>query len=147
MKLFRKPGVLILLISSFLLFVRYFFSSTESEWFYEMYGYYGSNFIEPLEIILLALFVVGVWLCFFKVEMQKSWWRIARWFGLFAAVLLGISLAMPYQGGGFISFPGIREAAVLWAVIFGLFTVIYTLARRWSTFPKPKQKPEAQPRV
>lgn len=130
MILFKKPSSWILL-TSVLIFIsteiiRFPTGGVIREW----RRYNNASFIEPLEIIALALCVVGVWLCFFNLQLQKRWWRIARWFGLFVLLMLGVSLMIPYQGSGFISFPGVRELVMLWAIILELFTLGFTLTQR-----------------
>jgi hypothetical protein len=130
MKFLKSPASCLIFFSLLILAVRYVFSATGSDWFYEMYGYYGISFVEPLEIVAVTLLGVSVWVDFFTLTVQKKWWRIARWFIGFVALILTFSLLVPYQGGGFISFPGVRELIFLWGLIFGLFTVGFTLFSR-----------------
>lgn len=130
MNLIRKPSSLVILTGLGILSGRYSFTAAKNDWFYEFYGYYAESFIEPLEVVAVTLLIVGIWLAFFSVEVQKKWWRIARWFLVFVILALGYSVTTPYQGGGYIGFPGVRELMFLWGIVFVCYTLIATVANR-----------------
>jgi hypothetical protein len=133
MKFVKKPASLTLLVSILIFVVTELIRLPNEGVIREFRRYYNGSFIEPLEIVAVTLLGVSIWLAFFTLTVQKKWWRIARWFIGIAALILTFSLLIPYQGGGFISFPGVRELIILWALVFGLFTVGLTLVSRKSS--------------
>jgi hypothetical protein len=130
MNFFKKPYTWILSASVVILGVVEFIRFQEDGPIREFRRYYNARFIEPLEVVAVTLLIVGIWLAFFSVEIQRRWWRIARWFIGFGILTLGYSLTIPYQGGGFIGFPGMRELMFLWGIIFVCFTLFATVANK-----------------
>lgn len=135
MKFIKKPAVWSLLSSVIIFALTELIRLPSEGVIREFRRYYNASFIEPLEIVAVTLLVVGIWLSFFTLSVQKKWWRIARWFTLLAALILTISLQIPYQGGGFISFPGVRELIILWSLVFSVFTIAFTVVS-WKSLTK-----------
>lgn len=130
MNFLKKPYSWILSFSVAILIIGEFIRLQEAGPIRELRRYYNASFIEPLEVVALTLLIVGIWLAFFSMEVQKKWWRIARWFLVFVILALGYSVTTPYQGGGYIGFPGMRELMFLWGIVFICYTLIATVANR-----------------
>jgi len=89
------------------------------------------SLIGPVFISFLTLFVSTLYLLIFNLTIQQSWWRWAR-FTLIIPIALIIILLPTYQnGGGFITFGGTTDLVILWGVMFGVATAVYTVYQRW----------------
>ena len=99
----------------------------DNNWFYSSI----ESIVAPIFLVTLTLFLSNLYLLLFNPTIQQSWWRWAR-FTLIIPVALIIILLPTYEnGGGFISFGGTPELVILWGVVLGAATFIYTLYQRF----------------
>lgn len=99
----------------------------DNNWFYSSI----ESIVVPIFLVTLTLFLSNLYLLLFNPTIQQSWWRWAR-FTLIIPVALIIILLPTYEnGGGFISFGGTPELVILWGVVLGAATFIYTLYQRF----------------
>jgi len=99
----------------------------DNNWFYSSI----ESIVAPIFLVTLTLFLSNLYLLLFNTTIQQSWWRWAR-FTLIIPVALIIILLPTYEnGGGFISFGGTPELVILWGVVLGAATFIYTLYQRF----------------
>ena len=103
----------------------------DGEFIENIWRYYNSSVIEPLEFILLFTFPGALYLLIFNQTIQQAWWRWARWVLLVPFATIVLMLPTYQDGGGFISFGGTADLVILWGIVFGVATVVYTLYHRW----------------
>ena len=98
-----------------------------NSWFYTLI----ESIISPLFLVCFTLFLSNLYLLLFNKSIQQSWWRWARFAVVVPFVIILIMLPTYQKGGGFISFGGTTDLVILWGVVFGLATFIYTLYQRF----------------
>lgn len=86
---------------------------------------YNANLIEPLEIVSLFLFFLGLFLLFFNQTIQLLWWRWARW-----VMVASIPVILTGSSTGYVWFRRTDLVVLCGSTLLGA-TVLFALYQRW----------------
>jgi hypothetical protein len=87
------------------------------------------RFWAPVFLISVVGFIVTTYLLMFNKQIQYLCWR---WFRFtFLIPVLIILIFLPYRSSGGISFAGPSDFVIMWGVVVGCITLLYTLYHRF----------------
>jgi|AntRauTorcE11897_2_1112592.scaffolds.fasta_scaffold11464_2 hypothetical protein len=87
------------------------------------------RFWAPVFLVSIVGFVLTMYCLFFNQKIQNLWWRWFR-YTLLIPVLI-ILVFLPYRSTGGINFAGAPDFVILWGVVLGIITIIYTFYHRF----------------